>query len=87
MQCSSLNPHPTPPLQHHQQLYHFELWESTNAATGAKKIVKTNLYEEVADADYTVKAVFAPLKVRKGRVCLCLCVLGGLHERAVFGVA
>jgi hypothetical protein len=61
----------------------FDSWTATNAATGASKVVKTNLYEDVADADYTVKALFKPLKVMDllmidlilwmcGRVVVCL---------------
>lgn len=44
-------------------MYVFDSWTATNAATGKSKTVKTNLYEDVADADYTVKANFKPLKV------------------------
>ena len=36
------------------ELYVFSSWTSTNAATGLKKIVTTNLYEDVADSDYMV---------------------------------
>ncbi|KAM3567793.1 hypothetical protein VYU27_010069, partial [Nannochloropsis oceanica] len=37
---------------HMDELYVFSSWTSTNAATGRKKVVTTNLYEDVADSDY-----------------------------------
>jgi len=37
------------------ELYVFSSWTSTNAATGRKKVVTTNLYEDVADSDYLVR--------------------------------
>jgi len=33
----------------------FDSWTSTNAATGLSKVVTTNLYEEVAAADYEAR--------------------------------
>lgn len=63
---------------YNDQFYVFDSWTAVNAATGAAKTVKTNLYEDVADADYTVKANFKPLKVgRRGAVLCSLSLVSG----------
>lgn len=59
---TNTNHHASHPRQ--PQVYVFDSWTATNAGTGKSHTVKTNLYEDVADADYTVKAQYKPLKVR-----------------------
>ena len=45
------------------KVYKFDSWTATNAATGKSKEVKATIFEETADADYTVKANYKPVKV------------------------
>ena len=40
---------------HEDALYAFDSWTSLNTATGLVKKVTTNLYEDVANADYQVR--------------------------------